>query len=148
MNKIININSNIEYSEAIYNIENSCFPEDSWSLDSIRSSILNQHSLIFVCIIDDEVVGFINLYNICGEAELNRIAVLKEFRRHNIAVSLLKTAIEHLLSEGCSKIILEVRSLNAAAINLYKKLGFTVDGVRKKYYQNPSDDAVLMSVNI
>ena len=148
MNKIININSNIEYSEAIYNIENSCFPEDSWSLDSIRSSILNQHSLIFVCIIDDEVVGFINLYNICGEAELNRIAVLKEFRRHNIAVSLLKTAIEHLLSEDCSKVILEVRSLNAAAINLYKKLGFTVDGVRKKYYQNPSDDAVLMSVNI
>ncbi len=148
MNKIVNVNLSTDYSNEIHYIEKCCFPGDAWSLNSVKESISNPHSVLFVCIDDDKVIGFINIYNICGEAELNRIAVLEEYRKNNVASSMLKNALIFLADNGCTRIVLEVRSLNISAINLYKKFGFKTDCVRKNYYQNPSDDAVLMSLNI
>ncbi len=147
MNKILNINSDTSYAEKIFEIEKICFPDDYWSSDSISQSILQRYSLFLVYFVEEKIAGYINVYSIANEAELNRIAVLPEFRKQGIGLKLINCAIENLKENNCLKFFLEVRRANLPAICLYKKIGFLEDSIRKNYYQKPSDDAVLMSLD-
>ena len=148
MKRIVDIKTEPVFLKDLYNIEVSCFPGDAWSFESVKQSLDNSHSLILGCAYQGRLAGFINLFEVCGEAELNRIAVLKQFRKQGIAAYLMEEAVSVLKNNGCTRIVLEVRSLNQPAIELYSKFGFQTDCIRKNYYQNPSDDAILMSLNI
>ena len=81
------------------------------------------------------------LYVVCGEADIVRVAVLPEYRRRGIAEKLLLKSFEINETDA---VFLDVRESNAAAINLYKSLGFKDTGVRKDYYSNPTENAILM----
>ena len=92
------------------------------------------------------ILGFVILRRIADEGELLQIAVDSEYRRRGIADTLIESALGWAHDCGISKIYLEVRKSNNAAIKLYKKHGFKRAGIRKDYYIEPIEDAVVMAV--
>ena len=92
----------------------------------------------------DNIVGFGGIMIVADEAELLNVAVTESLRGHGIATVLLDKLMTDAKNAGCTGMLLEVRSHNCAAQHLYKKKGFTELGVRKNYYSNPADDAIIM----
>ena len=90
---------------------------------------------------DGKTVGFVNVWSVYGEADLNNIAVDSAFRRMGLGQALLDAALE--LCHGCGSITLEVRASNSAAIAFYEKNGFTPLGRRKDFYEKPTEDALI-----
>ena len=94
--------------------------------------------------VDNEVVGYANFYVIGDEVQVLNIAVDPESRKKGYAASLLDYAISVLSAEKPKDFFLEVRTSNADAIRLYEGLGFKRVGIRKKYYRETNEDALVM----
>src|SRR5882724_6438574 len=92
------------------------------------------------------VAGFIVSRLVAGELHINNVAVRPEFRRRGIAALLLSAALRLGRSTGARLAFLEVREGNAAAQGLYSGCGFQVTGRRRRYYNQPVEDALLMSL--
>ena len=92
------------------------------------------------------IAGFIISRLIAGELHINNVAVRPEFRRQGIAAELLTAVLGAGRSHGARLAFLEVRARNAAAQGLYQSRGFQVAGRRKRYYNQPVEDALLMSL--
>lgn len=127
---------------SLYEIENACF-SSCWSYEQFKCIGDLDYARFFVAKCDGTAVGFAGIY-LLGDAELVNIAVLPEHRKKGIAQSLLETCVELAKKENCFKMFLEVRKSNTAAISLYSKNGFTDVAIRKKYYSDPTEDAVVM----
>lgn len=136
----------------IYNMEREIFKE-YWSRESIASEFENKFSQIYICNLNMKIddsghkkkpLAYYFASYIEGEISLNRIGVLKEFRRENIGTELM----EHFMSLGeklgAKSYILEVSVKNRAAINLYEKFAFKIIDIRKNYYQKSHEDAYIM----
>lgn len=93
-----------------------------------------------------EIVGFIVVWLIVDEAHIGTIAVDQKCRRTGIGQALILTALHQAKQKGAQKAYLEVRAGNTVARQLYENLGFQVDGIRARYYQDNHEDAVLMSL--
>ena len=78
------------------------------------------------------------------EGEIYRIATKNEYRKRGIAYRLLDFALKTARGAGLESVFLEVRESNVAARNLYRAYGFSEIGVRKNYYKEPTENAVLM----
>jgi ribosomal-protein-alanine N-acetyltransferase len=94
------------------------------------------------------VVGFAVGKIVGNEAELESVVVDVETRRVGMGRALCEAVVKWSGDEGAKAIDLEVRSANAAAVYLYRKIGFVGVGSRRKYYQAPVDDAILMQMVI
>jgi ribosomal-protein-alanine acetyltransferase len=94
------------------------------------------------------VVGFAVACVVTQQAELEMIAVAGAAQRQGIAQRLFAALGEELLSTGVTVVALEVRSSNRPALGLYRRLGFQETGLRRRYYADPVEDAVLMSLQI
>ena len=92
----------------------------------------------------NEIVGYMIFWIIHDETQLQKIAVKKNARQQGIGSLLIQEMIRICRFEGVKKGSLEVRSSNQAAIELYKKFGFVVEGLRKGYYQDTHEDALIM----
>lgn len=90
------------------------------------------------------IVGYCVFSHLLGEAEIENIAVSPDARRLGCADALLSCVLDFLRSEDCTVVFLEVRESNSPARALYDKFGFSPFGIRRGYYSNPSEDAVLM----
>lgn len=90
------------------------------------------------------VVGFGGIMIVADEAELLNIAVSEKFRRMNIASDLMNQLICEAKAKACVRMLLEVRQSNEAAQHLYRKKNFAELGVRKNYYDNPTENAIIM----
>jgi ribosomal-protein-alanine N-acetyltransferase len=123
--------------------EEICF-SDPWCERDILNYVSTEGGMVFVAIRDGAVVAYILGRLIPPEAEIYRIAVLPEFRRRGIGYRLLDFAMKTERGHGLETAFLEVRSQNLPAINLYSSYGFVKAGLRKKYYKNPDDDAIVM----
>lgn len=99
----------------------------------------------FVAIEDGSLLGFAVLRLVLDTCELESIAVALEARRKGIGATLLTTAADFAAEHGATRMELEVRASNSAAIDFYTRMGFAQDGLRHGYYRNPDEDAVLMS---
>ena len=132
--------------QEIFALEKECFPNEFWSLELIEKDMA--HSSYFVAKCDDETIGYICVSYVLDEAELTRIAVKNSHRRCGIAKLLIQSAKEYLLHNNCRTFMLEVRSSNLSARALYQKMGFDTYAIRKNYYHNPNEDAILMSVKL
>ena len=124
-------------------LEKLCFA-DPWSEMSIASELQNLWSYWLVAVSDDRVVGYIGSQSSIDEAEVMNVAVHPEHRRQGIAEDLICTLVEELKKRGIHALLLEVRATNAPAIALYEKLGFQQVGLRKNYYRNPKEDALIL----
>lgn len=131
-------------AEDIYEIEMICFP-DPWSMDSITYELEeNPRAFYVVAEHSGKVVGYAGLWWIMDEGHITNVAVRPGYRNRKIAEGIIKVLIEHTAQEGILHHTLEVRRSNEAAINLYRKFGFEVEGVRKGYYKFENEDALLM----
>lgn len=138
------VRADISHIKRIAEIEAECIA-DGWSENAFRETLENQSALILAAVSEGETVGFLNGSFVLDEAELLNIAVSPEYRRNGVAQQLF-SAFETALGElGVTALYLEVRESNHAAISLYEKLGFVRNGLRKNYYRNPVENAVLMA---
>ena len=124
-------------------LEKLCF-SDPWSEQSIASELDNVLALWYVALDDDRVVGYIGSQTVCGETDVMNIAVHPDYRRRGIGQILIEELIREVKNLGSISLTLEVRSSNAPAVSLYEKLGFSQVGLRKNYYRNPKEDALIL----
>ena len=136
-----------EHIAAIADIARRSFP-DPWSEKSFESEL--SYGGLFEAAIDDDgaVLGFVIVRPSEYECELLDIAVSPEKRRMGIGKLLLNRAVEYTAGVGAERLWLEVRAGNASAAALYEKHGFYAVGRRKNYYENPTEDAILMDKEI
>jgi [ribosomal protein S18]-alanine N-acetyltransferase len=128
-------------------IENASF-SSPWSEDSLREAIGTYGSITRVALLHGNIAGYLIAKKVADEMQLYDLAVMPEHRRRGIARKLVEELIERSRFSGVAKIFLEVRASNVAAIDLYEGLDFAETGVRKDYYNNPVEDAILMTLVI
>ena len=117
---------------------------DPWSERDISDAISQKGSMCYTALSDGSVVAYIIGRQIIPEGEIYRIATLPSHRRRGIAYRLLDYMVKCERGLGLESLFLEVREKNTPARNLYTAYGFRKIGLRKNYYKNPSDDAVVM----
>lgn len=127
----------------IEELEQEIFP-DPWSLKSLTDSQEKENAL-FICTKDEKkIVGYMIIYFAADEAEIIRVAVKKEARRKGIGQRMLLGVEDYCEKKKIRKLYLEVRESNFAALSFYLDGGFINSGLRKDYYSNPKEDAILM----
>lgn len=125
-------------------LEKVCFASP-WSYESIRHDICeNKLSFYLVAELAGKVVGYVGIWNIIDEGNITNVAVSPVYRRQHIASILIDTLIQVTNQAGIKKHSLEVRASNIPAQELYKKFGFVEAGLRKGYYEDNKEDAIIM----
>ena len=116
----------------------------AWSERMISSETDDKNSLFLVCKDSEGILGYVSFKYILDEGEINRVCVDEAHRNRGIASYLMDSIMDFCKQKNISKIFLEVRQSNYKAINLYKKYGFGEYSVRKAYYRDNKEDALLM----
>ena len=112
----------------------------------LSGDIENKNTVYFAMINPDgKMVGYAGMYVTPFDGQITNIAVHPDFRRMKIATRLLNKLFDVCVQSGLEAITLEVRESNESAIKLYEKEGFSSVGLRKNYYKNPLDNALLMT---
>lgn len=129
-------------------LENQVF-SDAWSEDILNALIKNSFDYAYIVQNSKfEIIAYINYRVIIDEAELMRIAVLPKYRGQKIGDDLVKYMFKNIEQKNINIVRLEVRSSNISALKLYKSNGFIESGIRKDYYNNPNEDAIIMEKKI
>lgn len=133
-----------EDAVAAAELDRQSFP-DSWSIKSVRETIGHPQTICLAAEKGGRLAGYMLVYAVVQEAEIARIAVGKEYRRQGVG-SLLLLKLESLCRERhIHKLLLDVREGNDDARSFYKEKGFREDGIRQSFYEEPKENAVLMS---
>ena len=132
-----------DHVSQVAELEKICF-SDPWSEKSIASELTNPLSLWLVAVEDDRVAGYVGSQSVMGESDMMNVAVHPDFRRRGVAEKLVLELVATLAKQDNHCLTLEVRSSNVSAISLYEKLGFAQIGLRKNYYRNPKEDALIL----
>jgi ribosomal-protein-alanine N-acetyltransferase len=134
----------LEHLEGVYKIEKESF-SIPWAMeDFIKELKENKMAIYFVALIDDRVVGYGGMWHIINEGHITNIASSEEFRRQGIGAAILSRMIQVANEKEMIGITLEVRMGNESAMKLYSKFGFKAEGIRKNYYTDTKEDAVIM----
>jgi ribosomal-protein-alanine N-acetyltransferase len=129
-------------------IENLCF-SNPWSQETFKGEIQNKAISFPLVVVHSEmkmVIGYVIFWKIGDGAQINNLAIHPDFRRQGLGELTMLYVIERLKENGVRFISLEVRASNQPAQELYRKLGFSVLGVRRGYYTRPVEDAYLMGL--
>ncbi|MBC7896175.1 MAG: ribosomal protein S18-alanine N-acetyltransferase [Cytophagaceae bacterium] len=129
--------------EAVAAAEKLLF-SDPWSSRAFADLVDRPGVHFLVGMVDDTVAGYAIAYFAADEAELANLAVVPAWHRHGVGRRLLDAVLEAVHRDGAVEIWLEVRESNAAARALYDRAGFTEVGLRRRYYDRPVEDAIVM----
>ncbi|MCI8576030.1 MAG: ribosomal protein S18-alanine N-acetyltransferase [Lachnospiraceae bacterium] len=129
--------------EQVADLERQCFTE-SWSYKLLEAGLHSDYDVYYVFQQEERILGYCNLRILAGEGEVQRIAVLPGYRRLGVARKMMEAMVTCARASLVSAISLEVRQGNLPARNLYESFGFRAEAVRKGYYRNPSEDALIM----
>lgn len=132
---------NMAHIPRIAILEKECFSQP-WSENALADELKNENSHFLVAV-SDEVMGYIGVQEICGEAYITNVAVFGNCRNLGIGRALLKAACSGAESRKCEFITLEVRESNLPAIALYESEGFEKAGIRKNFYSSPTENGVI-----
>ena len=127
-------------------LESACFPLDPWGEEALLGHLESPICATLLCLDGEQVIGALLTQHVHPEFEVLRISTHPSFRQRGVAGRLLDTLFLALRRQGYTKGLLEVRQHNTPAIALYQKKGYLPSGKRKNYYQNPTEDALLMEV--
>jgi ribosomal-protein-alanine N-acetyltransferase len=127
----------------ICQIEKEIF-RDPWSEESVRATISTEGAMCYVALRDGKIAAYILGRVIVPEGELYRIATREEYRRRGIGYRLLDYCVKCEAQGGLESLFLEVREHNEPAIKLYSSYGFVPVGLRKNYYKDPTENALIM----
>lgn len=129
--------------DGVYAVEIGTFV-DAWSRDAFVSDMKNPVARYLVAEQDGKIIGYAGAWVILDESHITNIAVLKEHRGQGTGKRLTNGLLQYLSNLGAAYATLEVRRSNEIAQNLYKSLGFVQLGVRKRYYADNGEDALIM----
>ena len=133
-----------EHILQIAQLERECF-SSPWSEEMLAQELYNDNASYVVAQGEDgTVLGYAGLQVVLDEGYIDNVAVRPDCRRQGIASALLG-AFERFAQAHLAFLTLEVRASNTPAIALYEAHGFVREGVRKNYYTNPREDAVIMT---
>lgn len=121
-------------------IEKSCF-SIPWTEKSIEDSVSNENTFFNIAYVGEEPAGYMSMQVVLGEGDIMRVAVLPQYRRHGIGRTLLEDCFS---SNALDRVFLDVRENNTPAIRLYESFDFRRIDIRKNYYANPTENAVIM----
>ena len=130
-------------AEAVAAIEASVFSVP-WTLNGFKSALERRDTIFYVAVEGGRILGYAGFYISIDEADITNIAVEVEARRRGIGRSLMERVIDTCENKGVQMIGLEVRAGNEAAKRMYANLGFKEVGVRKGFYEHPTEDACVM----
>ena len=133
--------NNIDYIEQIFNLEKEIFKSSAFSKSYLNTLIKGDDSFIYVYLIDDKVCGYLMILDSIDVYEILAIAAVEEYRNKGIAQELLDKI-------KTKDIFLEVRESNKVAINFYKKNNFKEISIRKNYYSEPTENAIIMKLEV
>jgi ribosomal-protein-alanine N-acetyltransferase len=119
-----------------------------WSATSFLSEIYSPHSITRVAEFNGTIVSYICVKKVADEGHLLNLTVHPDYRRRGIARMLFNDAIDDLLANNCRFLYLEVRVSNNVAIRMYKDLNFKIVGTRKDYYIRPTENALVMMLEL
>ena len=134
-------NNDIDYIEQIFNLEKEIFKNSAFSKSYLNTLIKGDNSFIYIYLIDDKVCGYLIILDSIDVYEILAIATVEEYRNKGIAQELLDKI-------KTKDIFLEVRESNQVAINFYKKNKFKEISVRKNYYSEPTENAIIMKLEV
>lgn len=130
--------------DAIMAIEEASFTTP-WPLDAMRDEILkNEWSAVTVAELDGRIAGFAVCWTVADERHLQNLATEPSLRRAGVGDALVRRIVDDGRRGGAQFVILEVRASNEAAKALYARFGFQEIGLRKGYYQDSGEDAIVM----
>ncbi len=133
--------------EQVMTLERQIFSRP-WSEQSMRSAMQQQGTVYLVDAVDGKVRGYLGIWCMAEDGDLCNMAVAEPFRRERIASGLLGEGLACCREQGMHRVILEVRESNTPAKELYGRQGFVPIGVRKRYYTDPVEDAILMECRL
>lgn len=138
----------LEDIESVLEIEHASFTIP-WTEDAfIRELTINEYANYTVLEENDQIVGYCGMWLILDEASITNIAILPGYRGRQLGEALLRFVMEYARQKGGKTMSLEVRVSNIIAQGLYRKLGFLNGGIRKGYYTDNYEDALVMWVNL
>lgn len=127
-------------------LEKQCFSLP-WSEKAFEDELENPLA-VFLVAEDEQPLGYVGCLFVCSEGSVTNVAVFPENRRKGVAKALLSALYDEAVKIQAERITLEVRKSNTPAIELYKKLGYTVCGERPNFYTKPTENAILMEIKI
>ena len=125
-------------------LEAACFSHP-WSAAVLASELQNPTAIFYTACIGGHVVGYAGLHQVLDEGYIDNVAVFPAFRRRGIAKRLVGQLCAHGRREKLQFLTLEVREGNVAALGLYRSFGFTQVGCRPRFYDDPTEDALLLT---
>ena len=140
MIKKLTIND-VDYIEQIFNLEKDIFKNSAFSKESTENLVKADNSFIYAYLVDEKVCGYLMVLDSIDVYEILAIATIEEYRNKGIAQELLDKI-------KTKDIFLEVRESNKKAINFYKKNNFKQISIRKGYYSDPTEDAIIMKMEV
>lgn len=144
MNDFIISNMSIEHIDDVIKVEELSF-KTPWSREALEFEVeRNKCAKYRVMLRDGRVIAYGGMWIMLDEAHITNIAVHPEYRGFGCGSHLLEDMIEVARENGIKSMTLEVRVNNEAALALYKKYGFTDVAIRKGYYQDTGEDAIIM----
>ena len=133
--------NDINYIDQISNLEKENFKNSAFNKGYIETLIKGNNTFIYIYLIEDKICGYLMVLDSIDVYEILAIATIEEYRNKGIAQELLdKIKIKD--------IFLEVRESNQTAISFYKKNNFKEISIRKNYYSEPTENAIIMKLEV
>jgi len=122
---------------------------NSRGVERYRIALTDPNAILLVARFEiDQLVGLFSAALVVDELQVDNLVVAPQWRRRNIASMLILRGFDLAYQRGALNAFLEVRATNRTAIGFYRKHGFSILGTRVAYYQNPPDDALMMTCQI
>ncbi|MGP4042605.1 ribosomal protein S18-alanine N-acetyltransferase [Gracilibacillus sp. D59] len=134
--------------EAVKEIDKRSFPIP-WPDDIYEEELTkNQYAQYFVATLNEKVVGFCGSWMVLDEAQITNIAIDPDYRGKGYGQGLFQYVINNAVARGIHHLSLEVRVSNITAQKMYKKFGLKPGGIRKNYYSDNQEDALVLWVKL
>ncbi|TCT18951.1 [SSU ribosomal protein S18P]-alanine acetyltransferase [Melghiribacillus thermohalophilus] len=134
--------------DEVMNIEHTCF-SSPWDRSAFVNELVeNPYAFYYVIENQDRIFGYCGLWIVLDQAQITNIAILPEFRGYKFGETLFSFALQKAREKEAKSLSLEVRISNAVAQRMYRKFGMKPVGIRKNYYQDNQEDAMVMWVKL
>lgn len=148
MEKIKVVSMTAAHVAELARLEQLCFSEP-WSEAGLAAELNNETA--FFRVAEDEggkVLGYVGMHCVAGECYIDNVAVFPQARRRGTASALLADLVAWAKAKECAFVTLEVRPSNTGAIALYEKFGFAEAGRRRRFYRDPEEDGLILTLNL
>jgi ribosomal-protein-alanine N-acetyltransferase len=137
-----------EHIDQVIAIELQSFPTP-WTRRAFQFELAeNDFAFYIVALLDGRVVGYAGMWIVLDEGHITNVALHPDYRGNGMGRLLMTELLARSAALGASRITLEVRVSNKAARGLYRSLGFMDMGIRRKYYSDNDEDAIIMCLNV